>query len=65
MARCELIKKCTVRWGKRCNRQGGKKVPRLRVSPHTIDTATAMAGGVPDLKQPDVEHGPIISQLLE
>jgi len=29
---CSDLHRCKVHWGKKCNRQGGKKVPRLRLS---------------------------------
>lgn len=30
-ARCRNVHRCLVHWGKRCNRQGGRKVPRFRM----------------------------------
>jgi hypothetical protein len=27
---CQYFGRCTVYWGKDCNRQGGRKVPRFR-----------------------------------
>jgi len=30
-ARCKYYHRCTIYWGRRCTRQGGRKVPRLRM----------------------------------
>jgi hypothetical protein len=30
-ANCRHYHRCTVYWGRRCSRQGGKKIPRLRM----------------------------------
>ncbi|MBP7333081.1 MAG: hypothetical protein KBA08_12445 [Firmicutes bacterium] len=28
---CKYLRRCRVYWGRKCNRQGGRKVPRIRV----------------------------------
>jgi len=35
-AKCRSINKCAVHWGKDCNRQGGKKIPRFRQILETV-----------------------------
>jgi hypothetical protein len=30
-ARCRYFNRCAIYWGSRCNRQGGKKIPRIIV----------------------------------
>ena len=38
-ARCRFLHRCAPHWGKRCTRQGGKKVPRIKVGTYNgIDT---------------------------
>lgn len=48
--KCRFLGRCLVHWGRRCTHQGGKKVPRLRIRPHALEAATAMACGVRTLK---------------
>ncbi len=30
LAKCRDLRRCKIHWGRRCNRQDGKKVPRFR-----------------------------------
>lgn len=49
-AECRFLHRCEVQWGRRCTYLGGKKVPRLRIRPHALEAATAMAYDVRTLK---------------
>lgn len=28
--KCRYLLRCTIHWGRRCNRQGGRKIPRIK-----------------------------------
>ena len=44
---CRHVHECKIHWGKRCNRQGGRKIPRFRVRPYydTVVSASADING--------------------
>ena len=41
MAKCRFLRRCTVYWGRRCVRQSGKRIPRMR----TMQNIETVDGG--------------------
>lgn len=42
---CRHVHECKIHWGKRCNRQGGEKIPRFRVRPYRYMVVSADING--------------------